>query len=144
MKTAKEFLKQYGEAEKIAHRVKTEYDKELEMIDSIKSPMDTDGMPHATGVSRIVEQRAVRLAEKAEAYKDAAIYALKVRQDVFDVILEVDGIKGQILYERYINLKKWDEIAEELHYTVRWVQYLHGEALKFITLHCTSLFDVVL
>lgn len=144
MKTAKEYLKQYGEAEKIAARIKAEYDKELEMIDSIKSPMDTDGMPHGTGVSRIVEQRAVRLAEKAEAYKVAAIDALKIRQDVFDVILKVDGVQGQILYERYINLKKWDQIADELHYTVRWVQYLHGEALKFITLHCTSLFDVIL
>ena len=37
-----------------------------------------------------------------------------------------------ILYERYINLKKWDNIAGDNDYSERWVHKLHGQALKSI------------
>lgn len=127
--TAKEFLRQYGEAERVAKRLKTEYIQELEQIDAIKSPMNTDGMPHGTGISRIVEQRAVRLSEKAERYKDAQIEAMRKRQEVFDVIWNVPDLKGQILYERYINLRTWEDVADTVHVSLRHVHRLHGEVL---------------
>ena len=127
--TVKEFLKQYGEAERQAERLKKEYQEEVERIGSIKSPMDTDGMPHGTDISRTVELQAIRLAEKAEEYKDAQIYAMKKRQEVFDVIWNVPGVEGQILYERYINLKNWDDVAESVHYSLQHVHRLHGAVL---------------
>ena len=127
--TVKEFLKQYGEAERQAERLKKEYQEEIERIGSIKSPMDTDGTPHGTDISRTVELQAIRLAEKAEEYKNAQIYAMKKRQEVFDVIWNVPGVEGQILYERYINLKNWDDVAESVHYSLQHVHRLHGAVL---------------
>lgn len=130
--TAKEFLKQYEEAERIAKRMKIEYDQELLQIDSIKSPMDTDGTPHGSGVSKIVEQRAIRLSDKALRYKVAQLEALKKRQQVFNAICTVPDIEGQILYERYINLKKWEDVADSVHMSIRHVHNLHGKALEKI------------
>jgi len=127
--TVKEFLKQYGEAERQAERLKKEYQEEVERIGSIKSPADNDGMPHGTNISKTVELQAIRLAEKAEEYKEAQIYAMKKRQEVFDVIWNVPGIEGQILYERYINLKNWDDVAESVHYSLQHVHRLHGAVL---------------
>lgn len=127
--TVKEFLKQYGEAERQAERLKKEYQEEVERIGSIKSPADNDGMPHSTNISKTVELQAIRLAEKAEEYKEAQIYAMKKRQEVFDVIWNVPGIEGQILYERYINLKNWDDVAESVHYSLQHVHRLHGAVL---------------
>lgn len=127
--TVKEFLRQYGEAERVAERLKTEYYEEIERVDSIKSPMDKDGTPHGSGISRTVEQRAIRLAEKAERYKEAELDALHKRQQVFDVIWNVPGVKGQILYERYINLKSWEDVADSVHYSFQHVHRLHGEVL---------------
>lgn len=127
--TVKEYLKQYEDAERIARRLKREYEDELNYIDSIKSPMDTDGMPHGSGISNRTEQSALRLLETAERYKNAEVEALKKRQQVFKLIWNVPGLKGDILYERYINLKRWDDIADLLHVSRRHVTRLHGDVL---------------
>ena len=127
--TVKEYLRQYEVAEKIARRLKTEYDVQMQKIDAIKSPMDTDGMPHGFGISNRTEQSALRLLETAERYKNAEVEALKKRQQVFKLIWNVPGLKGDILYERYINLKRWDDIADLLHVSRRHVTRLHGDVL---------------
>lgn len=127
--TVKEYLRQYEAAEKIARRLKTEYDMQMQKIDAIKSPMNTDGMPHGSGISNRTEQSALRLVEAAERYKDAEVEALKKRQQVFELIWNVPGLKGDILYERYINLRRWDDIADLLHVSRRHVTRLHGDVL---------------
>lgn len=128
--TVKEYLRQYEAAERIARRLKTEYDEQVLMIDNIKSPSNTDGMPHGSGISNRTEQSALRLLETAGRYKDAEIEALKKRQQVFNMIWNVPGLKGDILYERYINLKSWDQVADTVHVSLRHATRLHGEALQ--------------
>lgn len=39
-----------------------------------------------------------------------------------------------LLTARYINCKTWEQIAEDMHYTVRNIYILHGEALKQLSL----------
>ena len=128
--TVKEYLRQYEAAERIARRLKTEYDEQVLMIDNIKSPSNTDGMPHGSGISNRTEQSALRLLETAERYKNAEVEALKKRQQVFSLIWNVPGLKGDILYERYINLKSWDQVADTVHVSLRHATRLHGEALQ--------------
>lgn len=130
----KEYLRQYGEAEKIARRLKTEYDAQLLMIDAIKSPCNTDGTPHGSGISNRTEQDAISLAEAAERCKEAELEALKKRQQVFNLIWNVPGLKGEILYERYINLKRWDDVADTVHVSLRHATRLHGEALQDLSM----------
>ena len=136
--TIKEYLRQYEEAERIARRMKSEYDAALLKIDTIKSPMDTDGLPHGSTISKRTEEAAIQLAEAAERYKNAEIEAIKKRGQVFNLIWNVPGIKGDILYERYINLKRWDEIADIIHYSLRQVHNLHGQVLQELN-NCISL-----
>lgn len=128
--TVKEYLRQYGTAEKIARRLKAEYDEQMMLIDNIKSPSNTDGMPHGSGISNRTEQSALRLLEAAERYKVAEVEALKKRQQVFNMIWNIPGLKGDILYERYINLKSWDQVADTVHVSLRHATRLHGEALQ--------------
>lgn len=130
---AKEYLKQYEYAHKKALRYKAEYEAELELVDSVRSTLGGDGMPHGSGVSRKVEDQAIRLADKALKWKDAEMSAISKRQEVFDVIHSIEGIEGDVLYRKYINLQTWEEIAEALHYTVRGIQYAHGRALLIVT-----------
>lgn len=129
VKEVKAYLKQYRAAEKIAGRLKTEYEEQMLLIDNIKSPSNTDGMPRGSGISNRTEQRALRLVEAAERYKDAEVEALKKRQQVFDLIWNVPGLKGEILYLRYIKLKSWDQVANMLHYSLQHIHRLHGEIL---------------
>lgn len=130
--TAKEFLQQYGEAVRIAERIKTEYDQEQDLIDSVRSALGGDGIPHGGGISKATENKAIKLADKALELKDAELEAIRIRQKVFDVIMAVPGEKGDVLYERYINLKSWDEVADSVGYSKRHARNLHDEAIDIV------------
>lgn len=127
--TGKEYLEQYKHKELLLLRVREEYRKELDQIDAIRSALDNSGISSGQ-VSRTVENRAMRLAEKAERLKEAELEALETRQKVFDMIASIEGVKGQILYERYINLKKWEDVAAAVCYEERHTRRLHDDALK--------------
>ena len=58
--TAKDYLEQYREADRIARRLADEYEKELIQIDAVKSVSDIDGMPHGNGIIKTVEDKAIR------------------------------------------------------------------------------------
>lgn len=130
--TAKEFLQQYGEAVRIAERIKTEYDQEQDLIDSVRSALGGDGTPHGGGISKATENKAIKLADKALELKDAELEAIRIRQKVFDVIRMVPGENGDVLYERYINLKSWDEVADSVGYSKRHARNLHDEAIDIV------------
>lgn len=129
---AKEFLRQYETANKIAHRLEKEYMQEQELIDSIKSALGGDGMPHGNGISKTVEDRAVRLSDKAQKWKKAKLDAVEKRQEVFEVIHDIPGIEGDILIERYINLLKWEEICVAVGYSWHGVHQAHRRALNAV------------
>ena len=137
--TAKEFLQQYRDAVLIADRLRNEYEKELILIDAVRSVSDNDGMPHGSGINKPTEEKAVKLADKALELKDAELEAIRIRQKVFDVIQTIPGDQGVILYERYINLKSWEEVASTVGYSKRHVYNIHKEALDsvkhFLLLH---------
>lgn len=126
---AKEYLQQYGEAVRIAERLKKEYDHELLKIDSVRSTLGGDGTPHGGGISKSTEDKAIRLADKALELKDAEFEAIRIRQEVFSMINRIPGKKSDVLYERYINLKSWDEVAAAVGYSKRHARNLHSEAL---------------
>ncbi len=135
--TAKEYLQQYREAARIARRLKIEYEEELERIDTIRSALGGDGLPRSRGVSKTVEDRAIRLADKALKWKEAELDAIKIRQEVFDVIRSVPGEAGNVLYMRYVQLKSWDEISETVGYSKRQAHNLERQGLSLIK-DCTQ------
>lgn len=130
--TAKEFLRQYEYADKRARRLGAEYQREIQMIDAIRSASDNDGMPHSTGTSRPTEDKALKLADKALRWREAELEAIRVRQQVFELIYDIDGIEGEVLTERYINLRKWEEICVLVHYSWQGVHLVHKRALAIV------------
>lgn len=135
--TAKEYLRRYEYADLRAKRYEEEYRLEHELIGSIG--INYDGMPHGSGISRKTENEALRLAEKAERYVEARLDAIRIRQEVFDLIDGIDGIEGDVLYERYIKLHKWEEICVLLHYSWQGIHLVHRRALAIVEsrLKCT-------
>lgn len=137
--TAKEFLKQYEYADRRVRRLETEYQDELIMVDAIRSTSDNDGMPHGTGISKPTEDKALRLADKRLRLIEARTEAVEKRQVVFDLINGIDGIEGDLLFERYVKLRKWEEICVLLHYSWQGVHKVHRRALVIVEsrLKCT-------
>lgn len=138
-KTAKEFLRQYEYAERRIRRLEKEYEEERILIDAIKSTSDNDGMPHGNNISKPTEDRAIRLADRHMKLVEARLEAIEIRQQVFDVIDQVQGVEGDVLYEKYINLKPWEDVAKAVGYSERQVFNIHGNALQQIriALNCS-------
>ena len=137
--TAKEFLKQYEYADRRVRRLETEYQDELIMVDAIRSASDNDGMPRGTGISKPTEDKALRLADKRLRLIEARTEAVEKRQAVFDLINGIDGIEGDLLFERYVRLRKWEEICVLLNYSWQGVHKVHRRALVIVEsrLKCT-------
>lgn len=130
--TAKEFLRQYEYADRKVRRLETEYHDELIMVDAIRSASDNDGMPHGSGISKPTEEKALRIADKHLRLIEAKTEAIEKRQTVFDLVNGIDGIEGDLLYERYIKLRKWEEICILLHYSWNGVHHVHRRALALV------------
>ena len=130
--TAKEFLKQYERAERLVKQIETEYAEERERINNIKSALGGDGLPSGNTVSQPTETAAERLLEKAEKLESARLEALRVRQIVYSVILSIPDVYGSLLYERYINLKGWEEVADVIGYSLSRTFDLHNQSLEIV------------
>ena len=139
--TAKEYLKQYEYAVDRVRRYEEEYQSELTLIDAVRSVSDNDGMPHGSGISKPTEQKAMRLADKSLRLTEARLEAIRIRQEVFDLIDSIDGIEGDVLYQRYIKLHKWEEVCVLLHYSWQGIHLVHRRALAIVEsrLKCTKL-----
>lgn len=139
----KEYLEQYRVADRKAKRLRREYEKEKALIDSIKSPLATDGTPHGSGISKTVEMRAIKLADKLLEYEDAELDAIEIRQAVFDTIMKIDGIESDILYAYYVDYyderrnkaRTWDDVAEIVHVEPRTVYRIKLRAFKKLSLY---------
>lgn len=128
--TAIEFLEQYEEAVRVIDRRKREYRDETAMIDAVRSLSDNDGMPHGSGISKPTENKAIRLADKRLRLIEANLEAVRIRQTVFDVVDRVEGVPGDVLFQRYILLKKWDDVYKAINYSESqsWRYYRMGLA----------------
>ena len=138
--TAKEYLKQYEYAVDRVRRYEEEYENELALIDAVRSVSDNDGMPHGSGIGKPTEQKAMRLADKSLRLTEARLEAIRIRQDVFNLIDSIDGIEGDVLYQRYIKLHKWEEVCVLLHYSWQGIHLVHRRALAIVEsrLKCTN------
>ena len=129
---AKEYLEQYEVATRKAARLKTEYAVELAQIDAVRSPMSGDGLPHGSGISKATEDKAVKLADKAAAWRIAELEALQIRQDVFETIHDIKGLEGEVLIERYINLRKWSEVCAAVNKSWNATHTAHRRGLATV------------
>ena len=128
--TAREYLDQYRNADRLVQRLRYEYERELELIDTIKSTADIDDLPRAKRVSKLVEDKAIRLSDKAMELKIAELEALHIRQEIFETILSIGGDESDVLIERYINLKTWTDVCVSVHWSWYKVHELHQSAIE--------------
>ena len=64
---------------------------------------------------QMLETQRQELAQKIQDAQ-ARLDALEIKQEIFDLIDRIDGIEGDVLYERYIKLHKWEDICVLLNY----------------------------
>lgn len=133
--TATEYLEQYRDATKLVMRAREEYDREMEMINTIRSPLAGDGLPRSGEISRKVEQDAIRLEEKARELLAVEVPALKLRQQIVSTIQKVSSPAADVLMERFVNLTEngrmqtWKSVADKVGYSEENVYRLRIKGL---------------
>lgn len=88
------------------------------------------GMPHGSDGSDKLQTAVLEIAELSESIEQHIREAKKLRAQVQQVI---DGVEDNTLHTlltyRYIQGKKWEEIALLMCYDYRYVKKLHKKAL---------------
>lgn len=128
----KDYLRQYELATRRIKRLEARYRELNDIAGCIKSPMDTDGQPRGTISGKPTEEKAVKMADVLLDLEKAKNEALDIQFEVFSVIYQVPDAPGDVLAERYINLKTWEEVARSVGYSVRWTHELHHRGLDYI------------
>ncbi len=130
---AKEYLQQVRKAQLHISSLQEEIETMKELAVSIGAMNQDEKVLSSVSQDKMadiickIEDRMVELKDKVTEY-------IQLRAEVMATISKVDNDDyQQILYKRYCQMKKWEEIALEMSYTWRWVIKLHGRALDEIS-----------
>lgn len=127
---ATEYLEQYEFALYAANRARANYELETERIDAIGSTLSGEpGMPHGSGVSKRTESQAIRLADRAQEWLDAEEQAQIKLEEITEFLNKIPGIEGVVLYQRYVQLLGWKDIADNLIYSESGIFKVRERAL---------------
>ena len=127
--TAKEYLSQ-------THRLDQRVDNKLMLIESLRSMTQKVTSSHKKNVVTYthnvtsLEDTIIRLME-AEAELNQQIDALVDLKR--EILMNISALKNidleLVLMKRYLHFLSWEEIAQEMGFSVRWVHSLHTRAL---------------
>jgi hypothetical protein len=97
------------------------------------STSNSDGMPKGSVTDRQTKLHAI-MADKVQAKRAKKAEAEELMAEILEVIDQVtEPVHRQLLFERYIQDKKWEDIAIDLMYVEEYVRgELHGKALNEI------------
>lgn len=129
--TAKQYLQEYRRC-KVRIRKLREQIRELnDLMDGLNSPqMDGDRVQSSHNPDAIGENVAKK-SDLVEALELEIFVAIEVMNKIEGTIDRIQNVDYQmVLQKRYIGLETWEDIAEEMHYSGRWVLVLHGRALQ--------------
>ena len=127
--TAKEYLNQVRNLESKMKILKEEIDTLREMVVSTGAIQQGERVL-SSGTQDKMAETICKINEKDCEWNDLMREFALARANVIINIQKLNNPEyEQILYKRYCQSKKWEEIALEMNYTYQWVCKLHGRAL---------------
>ena len=130
--TAKEYLESYREYAAIEAEKLAAFKEAEERLKNIPSSLGHVDEPHNRHAHGSIEDRIIDLQTKREAWAVAALNALEVRQEVFGMVYDIEGVAGDVVIERYLNLKTWRQICEVTGKAENTVYRAHKEGLRIL------------
>ena len=130
--TAKEYLMQISKLD-ILITIKQEELAELRAkaeVGSIRYESDGSSPTRDTGKQERAYLNIIALKE--EIQEETQLYFRK-RKEILNTVGKLsDAHEIRLLYMRYFEFKKWEDIAKEFKYTVRQIHNIHGRALQHL------------
>lgn len=126
---AQRYMDKYREACRVVRQCEEQLERENIGVDAIRSSSDNDGMPHGTNVGRPTEEKAIRLVDRGIDLFEAREEALRIQREVFEVAFRVGGVESDVLIERYVKLKDWNDVYVAVNYAVSQTHRYHRAGL---------------
>lgn len=125
---AQEYLNQVRQIDEQMRIIQSQISNIVEL-----SGLSYDKIPTQPNGDSKVAKLAMRRVELLDKYEHKRDELLKARYEVTDTILTLKGMYQQeILFKRYVELKRWKRIAREMNLSERMVFNVHREALQTI------------
>ncbi|MCI8514118.1 MAG: hypothetical protein HFI93_05750 [Lachnospiraceae bacterium] len=127
----KEYLRSYRAAQKeveiLEEAIKGLRDQEINP--ALRQP---DGMPKGSGFHDLSDYaaRLDGLEREWQAKKWEAVD--RYHRVMTDILAISDETERRLLQYRYINGYTWEQIADSMMYSYRWILKLHGRALEHL------------
>ena len=129
---AKEYLLQVSRAEHRIKRLKEEILTLQELVTSTSAISQGERVISSTSQDKMADTICT-IEEKIEEWNIEVRTLVEVRAEVMAVISKVSNeVCREILYKRYCQSKKWEEIAIEMDMSYRHTTRLHGMGLQEI------------
>lgn len=126
---AKDYLCQIKKTDRLIQRIN-------ETVSTLRSNLISPNLelkPDKIQTTRKTDQMAETIAKIVDLEKDMNVRIdelIDMKREAFNLIGKIPDFDQQnVLIGRYIQLKKWEIIAEELDFSTQWVYEIHGKAL---------------
>lgn len=140
--TAKEYLQQIYIIHRKVRRLRARRDQIRDELYSIGSP---SGKMNADRVqSSVSGDTMLKLIAKVDSIERGIVSEMNDMLELQEkIIRQINAVSNErqrdILYQRYVLFRKWEQIAVDMDVSVRYVYMVHGDALQsFARLHCIS------
>lgn len=127
--TAKQYLRQLSKIEFNIRLLSEEVEERRTRLTSTAAPVLGNKVQSSPRGDAFAAAMAALADKDIQRQQMIWVYE-QLRDEITDRILGMeDSAQAQVLYERYVKRKRWDVIAEEMHYTVQRIFQIHGNAL---------------
>lgn len=127
--TPKEYLMQIYDLNK---EINSKLSERQEITSTLVKATDTSRENiYTLDVGRPTEDTVIRLMRYNDQVNEYIDELVDLKIQIAEEIMQLDNSNHRmVLRERYIKCKKWEEVAVEQEYDLRWIYRLHGNALK--------------
>jgi len=141
----KEFLSQAFTLQRLIKAKETHIQQLHSMRENVSRGLQTETKIQTSRKQDPIGELAVKILDSEKECRLQIAEMIRIQNEIKSTVENVKKAEYRlILYERYVNLKNWDNIAEDNHYSVKWVHVLHKRSLEFLEkhtkIHCSSHF----
>lgn len=130
---AKEYLGQIRKLDILIDRKNEQLFRLREQVLSITASTEGERVKSSGNVHRM-EATLAKIIDLQSEINDDIDTLVDLKQEIMNTIDDLrDPELIDLLYRRYLSYEKWERIALEMNYNIRWIYRLHGKALEKIS-----------
>lgn len=106
---------------------------------SVLSSVTLDNMPSGSGEVNDLARKVSGLLSKTAKAFDVDGKVLKTAVSIMEAISELENpIERRVLTKRYLRMRTWERIGEEMGYSPRHLKRIHDAAIDHLVIPCQA------